>query len=643
VTHGLVEDDGNARILYVGESGSERDVLGTLQAHGDHEVVAVRDAPAALAAADARRFDLVVLDMARPEEGVSDLIRKLRAHRSTASAGILDLTDDDAAPGGYGKLEGGADAQLAHPVDARAMTAQVDALLRIRRAEKNARTLARDWVATFDAITDAIAVLSREGRIVRCNRAALRVMGCSRAQAIGEDYRRVWSGAAGALPPDLPAVGRATGPFSIEVTFGGRWYRLAVDPIDDHDDPDGGDVVIVLTDITDIKRFENELRVQTEQLQRHNRRQTEFLGLLAHELRNPLAAIGAAADAIADAGLEAAERQLGALSIVRRQVHNLARMVDDLLDMARITEDKIALRREPVDLRACIEAAADAVRAGARQREHTLSVLPGDDPIFAKVDRTRIEQLLANLLDNAVKYTEPGGEITIALAPDPEAPDETALLTVRDTGVGMPPDRLSEAFEMFVQYERTLDRAEGGLGLGLTLVRRLAELHGGSVTAHSAGTGEGTTFEVRLPRMPAARRRSARRPEPERTDSAGTRRVLLVEDNADLRQLLAFKLRRAGHEVREASTGPEGATAAERELPDTIVLDVGLPGMDGYELARQLRSREETRDCHLIALTGYGSERDRLGAEEAGFDVHLVKPVDFDRFIELVSRGRQQA
>ncbi|MGD8859125.1 MAG: response regulator [Myxococcales bacterium] len=641
MTHGLRHDTRTAHILYVGDAEGGGEVLATLQSHGDHEVTAVGDEAAALAAVDARAFDLVVLDLAGPEGSVSELIRQLRAHRSTASAGILDLTHDEGRARGYGQLEGGADAQLAHPVDARAMTAQVDALLRIRRAERNARSLARDWVATFDAITDAIAVLSREGRIVRCNRAALRVMGCSRARAIGGDYRQVWAGATDALPPDLPAVGRATGPFSIEVTFGGRWYRLAVDPIEGRDDPDGGDVVIVLTDITDIKRFEHELRVQTEQLQRHNRRQTDFLGLLAHELRNPLAAIGAAANAIADAGLEAAEKQLGALSIVRRQVHNLARMVDDLLDMARITEDKIALRREPVDLRACVQAAADAVRPAAEHREHSLRVEAGEQPIFAKVDRTRIEQLLANLLDNAVKYTEPGGEITIGLEPDPDAPQELALLTVRDTGVGMPPDRLSEAFEMFVQYERTLDRAEGGLGLGLTLVRRLAELHGGTVTAHSAGTGLGTTFEVRLPRMPAARPRTPRVSEAPRPNRAATRRVLLVEDNADLRQLLAFKLRRAGHEVSEAATGPEGATAAERERPDTIVLDVGLPGMDGYDLARMLRSRQETRDCHLIALTGYGSDRDRRGAEEAGFDVHLVKPVDFERFIELVSRGRE--
>jgi CheY-like chemotaxis protein/anti-sigma regulatory factor (Ser/Thr protein kinase) len=260
--------------------------------------------------------------------------------------------------------------------------------------------------------------------------------------------------------------------------------------------------------------------------------------------------------------------------------------------------------------------------------------------MVAQVDRTRIEQLLANLLDNAIKYTPGRGRITIELDRDPQQPEGWLRLAVSDTGAGMPPDRLEDAFAMFVQYDQTLEHSQGGLGLGLSLVKRLAELHGGSISAQSDGLGRGTTMVLRLPRaLPAAvamATEAARAPRDDHAEDQ-SQRILLVEDNEDFRQLMAFRLRRAGFDVSQAANGIAGKRKALEDQPDAILIDLGLPEIDGYELARDVRAAQSpVAECTLIAMSGYGSQTARDATREAGFDAHLVKPVDFDRLIALL-------
>jgi PAS domain S-box-containing protein len=502
-----------------------------------------------------------------------------------------------------------------------------------------------DWLVALDAIADAIMVLNGEGTIIRCNRAAARVTGLPTDVLRGRHYRDAWA-EVWSEPPEIPLGDEGPQPFSAEVSIGSGWYRLACHPCaDDGGYGSDGKVVVVLTDITESKHYESELHSHAAQLERHNRRQIEFLGLLAHELRNPLAAIAAAAQDMAEErGAQGAKAQpnpndIDLVAVIQRQSANLTHMVSDLLDLSRVSEGKIVLARVPTDLRNCVRAAAAAMHGAAARAGHELHVQLSAQPLVATVDATRIEQMLANLLDNSIKYTPPGGRIELRAMQDPCNPQGAAILEVQDSGEGLPVEALEEAFEMFVQYEQTLDRTKGGLGLGLTLVRRLAEVHGGRVDASSEGPGRGTTMRVRLPLSGAsleAKRGTDRvSPVPEGLEP---RTVLLVEDNEDLRKLLSRRLRRAGHRILEASTGIEGRDLARRAQPDTVLLDVGLPGLDGFALAEQLRATPEFHATLLIALTGYGSDDVRDRARRSGFDAHLVKPVDFEHLLALVER-----
>lgn len=500
-----------------------------------------------------------------------------------------------------------------------------------------------DWRVAFDAIADAIMVLNAEGMIIRCNRAAARVTGLPIDVLRGRHYRDAWA-EVWADPLEILLDGEDPHPFSAEASIGNGWYRVACHPCAEDGYGSDGKMVVVLTDITESKHCESALQRHAEQLERHSRRQIEFLGLLAHELRNPLAAIAAAAQDMAE---EQAEHGTGSrepddidlVAVIRRQSANLTHMVSDLLDLSRVSAGKIALKRVPTDLRNCVRAAVAAMHSAAARAGHELHVELSAQPLVANVDATRIEQMLVNLLDNSIKYTPAGGRIDLRGLQDPCSPQTAAIIEVQDSGMGLPVDGFEEAFEMFVQYEQTLDRARGGLGLGLTLVRRLAEVHGGRVDASSEGPGRGTTMRVRLPLTSASQlsKRSTERVGAVAAELA-PRTVLLVEDNEDLRRLLARRLRRAGHRIFEACTGIEGRELAQQTLPDTVLLDVGLPGLDGFALAQELRATPALSTSLLIALTGYGSDDAREHARRAGFDAHLVKPVDLEQLLALVER-----
>jgi PAS domain S-box-containing protein len=377
-------------------------------------------------------------------------------------------------------------------------------------------------------------------------------------------------------------------------------------------------------DITSRKTLEERLRDA-------DRRKDELLAMLAHELRNPLAPLGNALQLIR---LGSDANRGAALDIAERQVRHLSRLIDDLLDVSRITHGKIGLRTVRLQVREIVDRALGAARHAVEARRHQLVVSLPEEPVWLTGDPVRLDQMLVNLVLNAVKYTDPGGVISVIVA----AEDDVVEVRVRDTGIGIPADMLDRVFDLFTQGTRTLDRAEGGLGIGLTLVRGIAELHGGTVAAYSAGPGHGSDFVVRLPRVrvTAADPLSADAPGARRTPAV--LRVLVVDDNRDAASSLAALLGLLGYEVDTADTGNGAIDAVRRAPPDVVLLDIGLPGMDGYEVASRLRADPATAGVRLIALSGYGREEDRRRSEAVGFDAHLVKPVDFAEIERLFAR-----
>src|SRR5581483_4384107 len=365
-----------------------------------------------------------------------------------------------------------------------------------------------------------------------------------------------------------------------------------------------------------LRAVEEELRMRERQLHTADRRKDEFLAMLAHELRNPLAPIRNASELLARTATE--PRVKSAINVVKRQVTHLARLVDDLLDVSRITQGRIELQRAAVELSSVIAEAMESVEPLVREKRHRVLLAAGNGPLYVSGDSARLVQCIANVLINSAKYTDPDGEIRIDVC----ELHATAFVTITDNGIGIPEDLLPQIFEPFVQSHRSLDRAQGGLGIGLSIVRRLIEMHGGKVSAFSRGIGQGTRFEIRLPLIepphscegvPATR-------------SIPPRRMLIVDDNADAAESLALLLRLEGHGVEAVYSGSLALERATNSQHDVILLDIGLPGMDGYEVARRIRASGCT--ARIVALTGYGQSDDIERGRDAGFDSHLVKPVD---------------
>ncbi|HET9299209.1 MAG TPA: PAS domain S-box protein [Candidatus Polarisedimenticolaceae bacterium] len=409
---------------------------------------------------------------------------------------------------------------------------------------------------------------------------------------------------------------------------GSRWIDAQYVPHRDGDGPVLGFFVLVL-DITERKRAEEALRESEQALRDADRRKDEFLATLAHELRNPLAPLRNGVQIMRmAAGDPAAAEQC--LAMMDRQLTQMARLVDDLMDMSRITSGKVALRMERVDLGRVVLQAVETSRPMIESRDHELTLDLTSKPVFVQADVVRLAQVISNLLNNAAKYTEPGGRITLLT----RAEDGEAVVRVQDNGVGIPADMLGRVFDMFTQVDRALGRVQEGLGIGLTLVRRLVELHGGSVVARSAGPGQGSEFEIRMPASPRARAAREAADEGGRPDP---RRILVVDDNRDAATSLAMMLEMTGSETRTAWDGMEALEAAAAFRPDVIFLDLGMPRLDGYEAARRIRQQAWGRDVVLIALSGWGQEEDRRRSLESGFDAHLVKPVDLTELRRLLA------
>jgi PAS domain S-box-containing protein len=375
-------------------------------------------------------------------------------------------------------------------------------------------------------------------------------------------------------------------------------------------------------DITREKLIEAE-RLEAE------RRKDEFLAMLAHELRNPLSAINGAAQLFGK--LETEEELEWAKEVVQRQVRHLARLIDDLLDVSRISRGKISLRKEPLNLSPIVSSAVEAVRPLMEERKHELSISLINGGLRLEADPLRLEQIFVNLLTNSAKYTDAGGRISLTARHE----GTDIVIKVQDNGMGITPDLMPRIFDLFTQGDRTMARSEGGLGIGLTLVQKLAEMHGGSVTAASEGPGKGSEFTVRLPALeePAAQKSSPKGTLPRVARQSS--RVLVVDDNHDNARGLSKLLTLLGHDVRVAHDGNEAIKEAHAHCPEIVLLDIGLPGMDGYEVARRLRQEAYCRDSLIIAVSGYGQPEDLRRSKEAGFDHHLVKPVDYDALMTL--------
>jgi PAS domain S-box-containing protein len=406
-----------------------------------------------------------------------------------------------------------------------------------------------------------------------------------------------------------------------------RWIAITGQTFFTSDMRRAGRIVGTAADITERKRAEEALREA-------DRRKDEFLAMLAHELRNPLAPIRNAAQLLNLVGIADADQQW-ACEVIGRQTQHLTRLVDDLLDVSRITSGKVALQRETLELATIIDRAVETSRPLIETRRQQLILELSTEQLRVKGDLTRLVQVISNLLNNAAKYTDEGGHIWLEAARE----SGEAVLSVRDDGMGLPADLLPYVFDLFTQGNRSIDRSQGGLGIGLTLVRNLVELHGGQVEARSEGKGRGSEFIVRLPliKVQSLESESERAaPEAQDADRKNVFRVLVVEDNPDLANLMAMIVRRDGHEVQLAHDGLKALEVARAFQPQVVLCDIGLPEMNGYEFAKRLREQPEFQQIRLIALSGYGQEESRRHSIESGFDYHLIKPVEPEELRSLL-------
>jgi signal transduction histidine kinase/ActR/RegA family two-component response regulator len=361
------------------------------------------------------------------------------------------------------------------------------------------------------------------------------------------------------------------------------------------------------------------------------RRKDELLAMLAHELRNPLAPIRTAAEVLSRR-LVSDELAQNAADVVRRQATQLTRIVDDLLDVSRISMGRIELKRETLQLSDVIDQAAEAVAPLWRAKQHQISTVSGLEPLFIKGDFARLVQSFGNVMTNAAKYTEAGGKIGILVS----STADVVKVTISDSGAGITPEFLPRVFELFAQADQTLNRAQGGLGIGLSVVKKLVEMHGGDISARSDGLGRGSTFEITLPRIAAP----LPRPDDPLAPQSPSRRILIVDDNADAANSLSELLRLDGHQTLPACSAEDALTFAQSFKPDIVLLDIGLPKMDGYEVARRLRQLPACSRTIIVALTGYGQTEDRERTQTAGFDAHLVKPVDLRALDKILANIR---
>ena len=622
----------SARIVLADDNADMRTYLSKLLG-ARWRVDVANDGEHALELALALKPDLVVTDVMMPRLDGFGLLRALRGDERTRHIPVMMLS---ARAGEESRVEGfeaGADDYLAKPFSARELVARAEAQLlraRVRAVEDEHR---RRVAAVFSHAPVAIAVLRGPAHVFEsANAQYLDLVG--HRQIVGRPIREALSELSGQGIYELLDRVRTTGePYvgrSIRVelfandgtsTREERYFDFVYQPVlDATGDVDA--IAVVCYDVTELTAARREAEVAS-------RAKDEFLAMLGHELRNPLAPIVTALQLLRLRGIQAGERERG---IIERQVRHLIGLVDDLLDVSRITRGKVRLNRTPLLLSEAIAKGIESASPLLEQHQHNLAVDVQTDRLGVLADPVRLAQIVTNLLTNAAKYTPPGGHIRISAALE----GGEVVIRIRDTGIGIDRDILPRIFDLFTQDRQAIDRAQGGLGLGLAIVRSLVELHGGSVSASSDGRGRGSEFVVRLPHHSIETQAS----QPDltgtvRSEESGLR-VLVVDDNEDAAQMLAEVLAQSGHQTATAHDGPNALQVADRLRPHVALIDLGLPVMDGFELARQIRSRDDLRATHLIAVTGYGQEHDRRRTAGEGFVAHLVKPVDIQQLTDLI-------
>jgi PAS domain S-box-containing protein len=506
-----------------------------------------------------------------------------------------------------------------------------------RKHAEETRALLAAVVETSD---DAIITKNLDGVITSWNKSAERLFGYTADEAVGRSVTLLIPADRLHEEPQILAKlrrGERVDHFeTIRVRKDGTSLdiSLTISPVKDRSGRIVG-VSKIARDITERRRIEKALRDSEAALKAADHRKNEFLATLAHELRNPLAPIRNSLHILRMAGTDdpsAARVQ----EMLERQVNHMSRLVDDLLDVARITNGRIDLRSEPVELASLIRGAVEVSKPLIDVANHRLAMTLPPRPITVKGDAVRLTQVIANLLNNAAKYMEPGGQIWITATSE----GEEALISVRDTGIGIAPEMLPQVFQMFMQADRDGKHTQGGLGVGLALAKQLIEMHGGRIEGHSKGKGQGSEFVIRLPlaeqQLPATDDVST-------TDDLNQTRssnVLIVDDNKDAAHSLGLLLRMLGHDVQTANDGPSALEVLESYHPRVVLLDLGMPGMDGYEVARQARELPQCKHSIFVALTGWGQEEDRQRTRDAGFDHHLLKPVNLGALKVLLTEAQ---
>jgi PAS domain S-box-containing protein len=613
-----------ARIILADDNADMRAYVRELLAPV-YAVEAVGDGEQVLSAARRQRPDMIISDVMMPRLDGFALLAAIRRDESLRSVPMVLLS---ARAGEEARIEGldaGADDYLTKPFSARELVARVGALLELGHMRRQAEEALRRRTAQFETLLNeaplGVYLVDADFRLREMNPNALAVFG-DIPDLIGRDFDEVihlmWPKDHADEVVRLFRHTLETGePYLAPEHIEQRLDRGVTEYYDWQINritlPDGRfGVVCYFRDISAHVQARTALQVA-------DRQKDEFLAMLAHELRNPLAPLRNASELLALIAREEPRAQFS-VDVIKRQVTQLTRLVDDLLDVSRITQGRIELSREPLELGAIIAQAVETVEPLLREKQHKVSILSSYQLLHVNGDNARLVQCVSNILTNAAKYTDPSGEIRVRSY----AEGTSAVVEISDNGIGIPAELLPRIFELFVQGDRTLDRSQGGLGIGLSVVRRLVEMHGGQVIVRSAGMGQGSSFAIRLPLI---ERPGTSRREPERV-SAAHKRILIVDDNQDAADTLAMLLQLDGHETQAVYTSKDALERAQSFKPDVMLLDIGLPEMNGYQVARELRSTPGPDRIRLVALTGYGQAVDRARAQEAGFDDHLMKPVE---------------
>jgi PAS domain S-box-containing protein len=584
----------------------------------DYRVIAVADGAEALRVTTARKPDLVITDVMMPGLDGFGLLKALREDPGTAPIPVVMLSARAGEEARVEGLQAGADDYLTKPFSARELLARVGGTLALAKARREAtrreEELKAETTSVLESIAEAFLALDPDFRFTYVNAEAERINGMSREEILGKTFWEVFPATLGTgIETELRRAMAERIPVNLENFYQPweRWFEVDIYPTKTEG------VAVYYRDITDRK-------LAMDALQEADRRKDEFLATLAHELRNPLAPIrnGLQVLRLAHGNPRAEEKARG---LIERQVQQMVRLIDDLLDLSRISRGKVELRRERIDLAAAVQSAVETSRPLIEQAGHELTLSLPSEPVFVDADVTRLAQVFANLLNNAAKYTEGGGDIRLSVEPH----EKDVLVRVRDNGVGIPASMLPRIFEMFTQVDRSLERTQGGLGIGLSIVKRLVEMHGGTVEAHSEGRGRGSELVVRLPVLAPSVQEP--RPRGDGQEPAGVparRRILVADDNVDSAESLGMMLEFMGNEVRTAHDGVEAVETAAAFRPDVILLDIGMPRMNGYDACRRIREQPWGSSVAIVALTGWGQDEDKRRSREAGFDHHLVKPVE---------------